>query len=1266
MTTRSTTILPSAISREPATNLNLNLNTGPLISNIKERIPFIATKGFLSRLARGEVKYIQKEGYIDIADILANPPICNKLLYIVPDTNADIVKSCILSCFQVCMSQMVRQHMDLFNLYQQAIVKPAKSKMPNVVTKSYTNILIVHKFDYTNVQTTLSVSGAANQELKRIAKNCDELSTITSVDKLDATELEKQSKKHMDDITQYLAAELSFSQLSLNKGILYKCVQIVKGGCIVRPLTRVIERFYESLWTQNMTYEVTKRECLSKILNLMAEQTDAAIFELEHFPFKFLSNFIHEFLSSRLITPSLVKEVPFKIDNKEVGGIIVMPSTSFSFLNTYKERVGLKEGLIESTKNIYFKPDDIFAHQTDKDRVEILYKDGINTKRITSDDIKTENILIGNEKEQTHTIIKLTEAGKHLLSKAEPAPNNLMGEQNEFVMAKVHFKKNVQYIEHMGKAYPIEILYHNIPEDSDSQWIMNSEINHMGVAIWGGLNKKSKMTESYAVCLENGAVASDKTLRIPHDLFTVKPVAVKTPGIDSSTYIFGANEALKVLINPTRFSCNQVLEAINVTAQRVNQLQGEQTQYIQSYFNEVNNACMNHRELYTKFMKSLTIDGQCTDKDTFNKLKRIEYKEFFDLYKNDDIEDESCSSKYSMVFRFIAGNIPWFSLGDEINAIRGNKLLSCIPTVDWSNVTNNISTIKQFIAETYSFKLSGEIFYKQLPDINRMSDAGINNYQLREIKNLMESHEYYEQWLHSNQTEWENINDVVDTTKHKDIITALKKIADVLIDAFLTLFQTACEHQLNYLFIRNNRSYTQWLVIANVVLPVLTNGKMRFMCEDDEQYVCVNTEKESSMENMILENKGNDHIKTYVLSCNVSRLATLSKFSTLHRMASIFMLFMYNTPYCIEQMVCKGIHTGFSIAYVKLENTLAEDIMLVHPSSMELILSTGEIDNSDITSDGSTIVALTCEMQYTPNTIGPVGLLAQCVFPKPSLMNNSTANDGSIKISSDFITRTYTDKIIALGDLYFDFNEQNKRIIEQTMKDVLSETLVPYSLTKTSKNEYMPIICPAIDLNEKVFPVLGMERCADFTEKGGKSAFHTFFFCDHPYQSKNPYMSNLFSEGPVRYMKDTLMIDKNVPIKTSSLARDPSTGKTTQQIEDMYNMVNEHATSLTSYEQAAFTNFEDQIKLRHSVTQIPCILPENKYFSYEHPHLRLGNAIPYTQYTADDATVKQFQDSRATCGGDLKLDGTPFGFIRRSPFTANRDINPRMVDEVKM
>jgi hypothetical protein len=1255
MTARGTTTLPAAISREPSTNLNLNINTGPLVTNINGRIPFIAVKGFLSQLTNGDIKYLQKDGYIDIADILTNPPICNKLLYIVPDTNADLVKSCILSCLELSCSQMVKQHMNLFNIYQQAIVKPATSKIPNVVRKSYTNVLIMHGFDYTNVQTTMSVSGVANKRLKEISKKCVELSTVTGIDNLDDTELKKQSKRHLDDINQYLTAELALCQLSLNKGILNKCVQIAKGNCIARPLARVINRYYESLWDKDKACDDIKRECYSKILGLMADQTNAAIYELEHHPITFLPDLIHEFLDSRIITDPLTKGNQFTIDNKMVGGIIVMPLTSSSILNMYTKSK-LKEGVMECVKNVYFKPDDIFATPTDKDQVEMLYKDGININRANADDIKTEDLLAGKDREKSKAVVKLTQAGKQVLTTAIPVQNNLMGEKREFVIAKIHFKKLVQYYEHLGKVYPIEILKYNVPEDSESQWIMNSEINHMGVVVWGGINKKSKLTESYATSLENGILAHDKILHNPHNLFTVKSVSVQTPGLDSSMHRFDAYEALKALVNPTRFSCRQVLESINTTADRVYQLAGEHTQYVQSYYNAVNTVCDNHRKLYRNFMKSLTIDGRCINENVYDQLIRVEYKQFYTLTKT---KEGYTGGKYAMIYRYLAGSIPWYCCGDEVNAIRGNKLLISIQnTEQWTQIAGAISKAKDYLDHTPSCALRETVFNRNFDGFDRLKDAGFNTDLIMDGVDTAE----YNTWCDEEMGMEEKWRDAdVICTDTIDFVTQLKSIANMFINAFMALFPTAHEYELNYLFAKNNKSLTRWLLIANVILPVLSKGKMK-LSNDGHEQVIINMNNECPLLNMILCNDHVKNFKTYVLSCNVARMATLSKYSILCRMASIVMMFMYNTPYAIEQMVCKGIHTGFSIAYVKSESTLAEDVILLHPNSIELIMGNGETDTSDVASDGSTTIALTCEMQYTTNTIGPVGLLAQCVYPKPSLINNAIAKDGSIKISSDIISRTYSDKRHVIADLSFGFNSKNMKIIEQNMREIMDCDMVPYAQISNIRNEYVPIICPAIDVIEKSFPILGLERCADFSKNGGKSAFHAFFFTEHPSHTKNPYMSNLFSEGPVRYMKDTLMIDGNVPIKTFCFPKDRTTGATTQIIEDMYNMHNECSVSLTSEEQAAFTNFDDQMKLRSSVTQIPCLLPDNRYFSYVHPDLRLGNAIPYTQYTADDSFIKQTQQSKATPGGDTKIDGTPFGFIRRSPFTANRDRNIRMVD----
>ena len=1256
------TILPSALNREPHTNLNLNVNTGPLMNN--GRIPFLGVKSFLSKLHNKKIKFTQNEGYIDIADILTNPPVCNKLLYVVPSTDCDLAKSCMLCCFDVSMSQMVKENIKLFNIYQKAFVKPATSKILNVIRKPFVNIVIVHEFNHTNVHTTLSISGEANRRLRELTKNTFELSPLTGIDEksLNKTKLEKLAQKHLNDIDQYLATQLAYSQISLNEGVLFKSIQIAKGLCIPRPLARVIHRYFESLWNSNINSDETKQECLTKILQNMAEQTNAAIFELEHNPSTFLTDFIHEYLDSRIISESITKNSSLTIDHKVVGGILVVPPTSSSILNMYI-KPNLKEGFLEGVKYIYFKPDDIFDQQTDKDRVEILYRDGINLKRAETSDVKTENLLTGNEREKTQAIVKLTKAGKQLLSSAKDIPNNLMGQKSEFAIAEIHFKKPVQYYEHLGKVYPIELLPSHAPGNSDTQWTMNTEMNHIGVVLWGAFNKRSKSIESYALALENELLKSNKNLQNPHSLFSTKSIHVKKSGLDVTNPVFGPYEALNVLTNPTRFSCTQVLEAINITTDRVSQLFTEQTHFIQSYFNEINDTCLNHRKLYNAFMKSLTIDGICLDKYAYNKLMRIEFKQFFSLYRN---SDHNPNGKYTMLFRHLSGSIPWFVCGDEVNAIRGNNLLAAIQNTNhWHSIICKIKQARDYITDNSKFVLQSSDFCDSVK-ANRCSLAGFGKCN---IQNTIMNADMLKEWYYEDNRmvidKW-----LMEETGLPDTSALnqyLKDIANGLMDAFSALFQTGCEHELNYLFIKSNIGYTQWLFIVHVILPVLTNGKMKLYSigegENIKYSVKVNTNFESLSDDMILCSD-NDDFKTYVLSANVARMAAVNKYAMVHRMASITMMFMYNTPYCIEQLVSKGVHTGFSIAFIKNEKTLAEDIMLLQPDSMELIMGNGDIENSEMTSDGSTTVSMTCEMKYTQSTLGPIGLLAQCVYPKPSTNDRSRDEDGFVKISSDFITRVYTDKYHAIADLSFAFNSKNKDIIQRYMNDIIDSNAVPYLAKRYVKTDYVPIISPPIDLNDKKFHILGLERCADFLHSGGKAAFHSFFYCQNPCQSKNPYMSNLFSEGPVRYMKDTLIIDKNVPIKTSCLPKDVlNTSLTTQVIEDMYNMMSDEALSLTPHEYATFANFEDQVTLKESITSIPCILmPDNRCYSYDHPDHRLGNALPYTQYTAEDCFVQRITQSRAYPGGDIKLDGSPFGFMIRSPFTANRDINPKMVD----
>ena len=1277
MTTQRTNLMPSVSTNDAVLGINLNTNTGPWIGKVDGRIPKLGLKALLTNAADKDLSFVTADGYLNINALLKNPPVMNKIYYVLPDKDTELVKSCILPCFVLYISNMVSEHMKLYNIHQQCFILPAKSRDDTIIRNNQKTMKVVHEFQEDNVQSIIHIPGNVNKKIIKILKDVVELPPLTGITDMSDAKLRNQANLFLGNIKQYLCGELSKSEISLRMGVFEKCLGIAKGNSIPLSLARIIHRYYESLWNDKIssTDEQNKRERLSVTVNMLSNQTSAGIFELEHNRGDFLDDFFNEYEQSRVIVPSMVKDgSSFMINGLPVGGSLVMQTTTAALLKSK-----LSSGHMTGVKPIFFKPDDIFKNQVFEDKIEILYADGINLNKLQSNDIQLDKFLNKDKsREQTGTILKLTETGKKLLETSESFPNNLMGTKKEFQLGNVHFSKNVDYYVHNNKAYPVEVVAFNELGNTDKDNILNTEINYMGVALWGGINPDSSVIKSYPGSLEANPMISQK-LYDAHGLFSTKPITVNTPGIDTSTLVFGECEASRVLTNPLRFSRKQNLDMINDTRKRIGCLREEETSFLQSLFKEIDDACNNYRSYYVEYIKSLADNDVCMKTMTLNKLMRIEIKELFSLFKKED----NNTKMYGLSFRYLLGDIPWYVCGDKLHAIRGNRLLCCIQNSEtWKKTKANISDIKTFLSQYTKFQLTPDMLFGNETTINacdRMQNAGFNKF-LGDDKDGLKSKQWttingdFEQFWEKDK--FDKLNAAEEEIK-KSFLNPLDEIANVFYDCFVSLFQVAQEDQLNYLFVKNDKKTTKWLLICHVILPVLTTAKMKICQLEDTSFVNIDMGSECPFDSIILDND-NDELKTYVLSCNVAKIATQSKYTECHRIASILMLFVYNTPYCIDQMVRRGIHTGFSIAYVKKEQSLAEDIILLQNNAIEMMFSTGMIDATNFFSDYSTNTAFTCEMQYTTNTLGPAGLLAQCVFPKPSILNNSTTKYKTPKLSFDAITQSYATRESMVSDLSFIFSDVNQKIIDQSTSGLWDYSRGPYVPTIYNvhiQDGYVPIVMPTHCLSDKPFYVLGMERCADFSDPSdgyGHSAFHAFFFTDNPSHTTNPYMSNLFSEGTLRYLKNNTPIDKNVPIKTRCLSNDINLGQTTQAIREMVDMKKNNAFHLTQSEQNILKTYDEQYRLQHEeddknkedspLVQLTSYLPNNSLKSYEHPALRLGCAVQYTQHCCDEIFKTKVQQLKATAGGDLELDGSPFGHIYRSPFTANRDRNIRMVD----
>ena len=1271
----STGIFPAVAGRDQELNLNLNTTLGELSA---QRIPFAIVKTFLSKLSNSKIKLDEKEGLIDMKDILSDPNVINRLVYFVPNSDSNIVNSSIFAVLNLSLSDIVNRDIKVYNIYQGEKILPASSKTPNIIRKASIAMCIKHEFKYTNVEATIAISGVANKKLYELTNDFNNFSLLPGIPLTEHVQLKALTDKKMTLIAQYLASELSTIQLSLEKGILLKCIQISKAHCINRPLARIVNRHHQDIKNWNISNVMAKQNNLSLIMKEMANQTNVAIFELEHDRHNFLSKLIDDFLNPKIISRSITKDSPFMIKGKPIRGIIFMPQDCLSFLS---KNISLQNDVMECDgKNIYFKPDDIFKKVTDKNIVEILHKEDVNSYKSQTDHIDIGNILNGSKKDQLGTIVKLTEAGKKLLdsiNNQDGFNNSLLGDRKDYVIASTKVRKKVTYYEHANQVFVIEELPVDDAHDTNSQWLMSTHIKYMGLVIWGGVNLKSSYLQSYGTLLENEIIGNDRNLHVPDKLFSVKPVKVKHSTLNVPDLTFDVNEAIKVLTNPMRFTNKQVLSAINETYSRVKLVGANNTKFIQSIFKKISEACINHRKFYKHYISLIGIDDKYPSCDSIlDSLARIELKELFSLHQKPSESDYNDNTFY-MTYRYLSGSIPWFICGGRIGKVlQGNRLISVMKSNSyWKDIKDAIRNCYSFLENKPEFNLSyKECFnndeYGDDKDENiiinttaKLKEAGFLDFD----SNSIDDDELFKEWYDTSSTDLKEVWKKETTTPldNKDFISHLLNIAKSLKSMYMALFQNGDEYQLNYLFTKNKPNHTLWHIVSHVVLPTLTKGRIKFQGDT----VIVNTNLSSLYDNMLLYDKdiynAKGLVKDYVLSCNVSKMAMLTDFSELIRMSSIFMMFNYNSPAVIKQMVTMGIHTGFSILYARGEQTPAADIMILEPDSISLIQSPGKNDVTSMHSDGETIASTTCHMQYAPNTLGPAGLIAQSVFPIPFIDNKDRDSSGKPKISSDFITRNYIKSKLITDDIFFTFDDKNRNIITENYSDITMDAALPYKQSNETKRDYVPIISPLVFLEDDMqnYPILGLERCPDSSASGGYSAYHQFFNHHKPSASRNVYMSNLFSEGHVRYANDNEIYDF-IPICTVNYSRNSNTCQTTKLLEEMYNMGN-MPMSLSAYENAVFQNCMDQMNKKTEITPLLSTeLPDNSEYVYEHPNQKLGNAILYSQYTDNFSFTKSMTRKHTFAGGKILRNETPFEFSIESPFTADRDSYPIITDHL--
>lgn len=408
---------------------------------------------------------------------------------------------------------------------------------------------------------------------------------------------------------------------------------------------------------------------------------------------------------------------------------------------------------------------------------------------------------------------------------------------------------------------------------------------------------------------------------------------------------------------------------------------------------------------------------------------------------------------------------------------------------------------------------------------------------------------------------------------------------------------------------------------------------------------------------------------TPTMSHNMYSLVNEGTANDLLKISILMMDFIYNSPYAISKCILSGIHPGFEVDFVKLEETISSEALFVKPLAIDVIMTDGVINVENENADKSANFNITCNMKIASNSFSTGSMVAKNIYPAPSIGSLNRTCDAKPKLSIDFFTRSeYVNAFGLIGELKKTNCVDDADI--KAMKNIydtvtaqegyyLSHSMISNRTGINNDQRYVPIIAPATRKTpiSDIMCLTGIPLCHATCNCSDKTPSEVFFTQISPFLSSNPYSSNFGGVNQMIFTPSNTMLCEGFHMETFNyLSSDSSVDVTTATIEEIFNINNKLSNKMSLQECWLINNRikQQQVLNTGQDTEMNSTpyngLMEHPVMGEDDVPLRFGYMTPYTQYT-DTNIMSELNKENFTPGGDMKVGKSPMMYAVRSPFT---------------
>lgn len=1155
-------------------------------------------------------------------------------------------------------------------------------------------------FKLPTISTSIEIT---EEETTAIQTFASKAATLPSINVHVANE---ESLKQMVDVSRgmmvnilgHCAFKSKMAYMRMQQSVGEAIKQMIRRDCIPLPLQKLIERYMTDvkacenggIGSGDAHTPLYMNKRAKNIKKMFALECVRDIFAMAKNPARFMQDVMFHIEKLPLVYLSYSQGGIPHVDGMPVKAIIGMTRTAKRHL--MQEHVHVNKGKFTGKKDVHFLP--LQCYMRDNKTYVMAHPMYHDTevqpdKRGVAD--MFEDLEKPNAMANPKNLMALTALGEMITSGISAVPSGKPMD-DEFLFGTVDSAiDDVEYMIHNGNAYVIEIT------DDQMSTRKNAIMSNFLCVLSRGLYSQEQLKKLPAILNSQLKTGKEPVGAYTLDIesLCVKDVCMYTPTLSDHKLVFGPKQSRLVLCMPELHDVTDMLANLNNMLSDLRNINTSGHTARMSSLKKMKRHILGMVEAGVMYDKNVILYSETSmnNKVVFKDPSFAENVSALDTPHKDMFSIElfpfyklrahgtPSNEVFEVYRRHIYAQMPQLVLDIGAQIARGSTLLTVMSAETLTTFSECLQYLYDVMTKGKAMAFYGNIFDKVAYAV--MSD------------NILIQ-------------KWDDIKLSETLSVTKDMFNAkVHTCLTILHEAYCALYKVRDNSQINALYIRGeNTRRLAWEMFSKVLLPVLTQGKMRYkkmptigsVADTDAKkakFQYIQTYKDavpadgdddgSAGYMLAKEDLMYDHNSCVdiINSVNTFCMANQDWIPLSLRVMCIMQSYHKTSPYALKQTEDARVPVGFTIDYYQRQQNESHEVSIAVPMMQDVIISPDKMNPDNDPNPSKWNIG--CDMQFASNTAFGGGLLASNVVPAPSVYHDSSSLlDNAPKITIDTLVKhhgndygTVLDKMVVDGSI----TDLDKETMSEELGLAYAQRKEQSVTDEYGRGEFVPIIRPYSCISDQLATPMGMCRddLAD-TSKPSKDPYHVLAsgMATGELYSSNPYASNFGSHYMQLFTPHTTKCCNNaLTLRTLNVTMRERLCPTQIIMERYYTLgdiQNPDGGDISQFtpQEAGFLTL-NKFNTRTStaghkdtaVEQMPYMDapdPENIMTPLDVP-MRLAYAIPYNQFTSSECHIAHIDAPRSSThslvAGDVnrKICShkciSPTGYSMLSPFHLN-------------